>query len=105
MRVWALPESIFMRRPPVPRPTLDHGSDFVRLYDRIIVIAQEFMGPAAEDYIGRRIRITQHGSPPQEIRPDRLERLAAGIEMTAKAYMSESKVVQFRDRILALSKD
>lgn len=77
----------------------------MRLYDNIIAIAQEFMGPAAEDYIRRRIRIVQQGRAPEDIEVERLERLAVGIEMTAKVYMSERKVAQFRDRLLALGKD
>ena len=72
------------------------------LYDEIIVIAREFMGPAAEDYMRRRIRIVQQGKAPEEIAVDRLERLAVGIEMTAKVYMSDRKAAQFRERVLKL---
>jgi hypothetical protein len=73
-----------------------------RLYEDILAIAQEYMGIAAEDYIRRRIRIVQHGRDPETIATDRLDRLAAGIDMTAKGYMSEAKAAAFRDRILAL---
>ena len=73
-----------------------------RLYDDILAIAQEYMGIAAEDYIRRRIRIVQRGQDPETIEPERLERLAAGIDMTAKGYMSAAKAAAFRDRILAL---
>ena len=74
----------------------------MRLYDQILVIAREYMGIAAEDYIRRRIRIVQHGEPPETITEDRLERLVAGIDMTAKGYMSPAKVAAFRNEILAL---
>jgi hypothetical protein len=60
------------------------------------------MGLAAEDYIRRRIRIVQHGRPPEEIEPDKLDRLATGIDMTAKVYLAEAKAHAFRDDILAL---
>jgi hypothetical protein len=60
------------------------------------------MGPAAEDYIRRRIRIAQRGEAPETLGPDRLERLAAGIDMTAKVYMGPAKAAAFRDAILAL---
>ena len=60
------------------------------------------MGPAAEDYIRRRIRIVQQGAAPEAISNDKLERLAAGIDMTAKGYMSKPKVREFREQILAL---
>lgn len=73
-----------------------------RLYDQILAIARNYMGAAAEEYVRRRIRIVQRGENPETILPDRLERLAAGIDMTAKVYMSEAKVALFRDEILAL---
>ena len=74
------------------------------LYDEILAIAREYMGPAAEDYIQRRIRIVQHGQDPKLVKPDKLSRLAAGIDMTAKVYMSSSKAQRFKEQILALEK-
>lgn len=74
------------------------------LYDDILAIAREYMGVAAEDYVRRRIRIVQHGKSPETMTADRLDRLAAGIDMTAKGYMSEAKVRSFRDEILALKR-
>jgi hypothetical protein len=65
------------------------------LYREILAIAKEYMGAAAEDYIRRRIRIVQSGEDPETIGVDRLDRLAAGIEMTAKGYMSEVKARTF----------
>ncbi len=73
-----------------------------QLYDQILAIARDFMGVAAEDYICRRIRIVQRGEDPETITVDRLDRLAAGIEMTAKVYMSPRKADQFRQAILDL---
>jgi len=73
-----------------------------RLYEDILAIAREYMGVAAEEYIRRRIRIVMGGAPPETIAEDRLERLAAGIDMTAKGYMSPAKAAAFRDQILAL---
>ena len=72
------------------------------LYRDVVRIARNFMGPAAEDYIRRRIRIVQHGEAPETITADRLDRLAAGIDMTAKVYMGPLKAAAFRDEILAL---
>lgn len=72
------------------------------LYDDILAIASEYMGPAAEDYIRRRIRIVQKGEAPEKIAVDKLQRLAAGIDMTAKMYLSEKRAAAFRDEILAL---
>jgi hypothetical protein len=73
-----------------------------KLYDDILAIARDYMGPAAEDYVRRRIRIVLRGEDPETISADRLERLVAGIDMTAKGYMSESKARAFREDILAL---
>jgi len=72
------------------------------LYDDILRIARNYMGPAAEDYVRRRIRIVQHGEAPETINGDRLERLAAGIDMTAKVYMGPRKSAAFRDDVLRL---
>jgi hypothetical protein len=74
------------------------------LYDDILEIARDYMGVAAEDYIQRRIRIVQRGEAPETITSDRLDRLAAGIDMTAKVYMSEAKAEAFREAILALKR-
>lgn len=73
-----------------------------RLYDEILEVALEYMGIAAEDYIRRRIRIVSGGDKPEDIGPEKLDRLAAGIDMTAKVYMSLARAAQFRDAILAL---
>jgi hypothetical protein len=72
------------------------------LYDDILSIARNYMGPAAEDYVRRRIRIVQRGEEPEKITVDRLERLAAGIDMTAKVYMGPVRAAAFRDAILGL---
>ena len=72
------------------------------LYDDILSIARNYMGPAAEEYVRRRIRIVQRGEQPESITGDRLDRLAAGIEMTAKVYMGPAKAATFRDAVLRL---
>lgn len=72
------------------------------LYEEILAIAQEYMGPAAEEYIRRRIRIVSQGQPPEKIVAARIPRLAAGIEMTAKVYMGEARAARFRADILKL---
>lgn len=77
-------------------------SAVARLYDEILEISRTYMGVAAEEYIRRRIRIVQRGEAPETIVPERLDRLAAGIEMTARGYMSSKKAQAFRDEILAL---
>lgn len=74
------------------------------LYDELLAIARDYMGIAAEDYIRRRIRIVNRGESPETIQPERLERLAIGIDMTAKGYMSPDKAKAFREEILGLKK-
>jgi hypothetical protein len=73
------------------------------LFDDILAIAQDYIGPAAEDYIRRRIRIVQRGEPEETVAADKLDRLAAGIDMTAKDYRSPGKAAAFRDEILSLT--
>jgi hypothetical protein len=73
-----------------------------KLYEDILAIARDYMGAAAEDYVRRRIRIVLRGGDPETITVDRLDRLVAGIDMTAKGYMSEGKARAFREAILAL---
>ena len=72
------------------------------LYDAVLEIAREYMGPAAEDYIRRRIRIVMRGDEPETLVAEKLDRLAAGIEMTAKVYMSAGRAKRFCDEIKAL---
>jgi hypothetical protein len=72
------------------------------LYEQILGIARHYMGPAAEDYVRRRIRIVLGGRDPESVGFDKLERLAAGIDMTANGYMSDAKARAFRDEVLAL---
>lgn len=74
------------------------------LYEEILAVARDFMGPAAEDYVRRRIRIVQQGRDPETITDDKLERLAAGIDMTAKGYMTPARARAFRDAVLALKR-
>lgn len=74
----------------------------MRLYDQIMAIARDYMGAAAEDYIRRRIRIVQRGEDPEVIDIERLDRLVAGIDMTARGYMSQRKAEKFKESILAL---
>lgn len=74
------------------------------LYDDILAIGRDYMGPAAKDYLDRRIRIVQRGDDPESIPPEKLERLAAGIEMTAKVYMPEPRAAAFCDEIRRLGR-
>lgn len=73
------------------------------LYEQVLEVARVYMGPAAEDYIQRRIRIVQQGEDPRTVTVDKLERLAVGVEMTAKRYMSQSRAEKFRDEIRRLA--
>lgn len=73
------------------------------LYDDILTIGRDYMGPAAKDYLDRRIRIVQQGEDPERIAPDKLERLATGIQMTAKIYMSMPRSAAFCNEIRALA--
>ena len=71
------------------------------LYDDVLNIAREYMGPAAEKFMIRRctsIRIKN----PDEIKKEDIDRLAAAIQTTAKIYLNEAQVLKFKQDILAL---
>ena len=72
------------------------------LYENILEIARGYMGIAAKEYIDRRCRIVSRDTNPEDIDIEKLERLVAGIDMTAKVYMSEEKAREFSQRILYL---
>jgi len=72
------------------------------LYNDILDIARTYMGIAAEEYIERRCRVSLEITKPSDVKKDEIERLAAGIEMSAGAYMSDEKVKNFKDEILKL---
>ncbi len=72
------------------------------LFDEILGVARDYMGIAAEEYVRRRLRIVLKGNAPEMVARENLDRLAAGIGMTAKVYMSEQKAAAFKDAVLAL---
>jgi len=76
----------------------------IELYQDILNISKSYMGLAAEEYIERRCRVSLSLNSPSEIKKEHLERFAAGIEMTAGAYMKEEKAKRFKEEILALEK-
>lgn len=73
-----------------------------KLYVEILEIAKTYMGIAAQDYIERRCRIASRGANPEEFSADKLSRLVAGIEMTAKVYMTEKKAAAFAKEVADL---
>jgi hypothetical protein len=72
------------------------------LYEDLLEIARTYMGIAAKEYVDRRCRIVARDSPPEEISPEKLDRLVAGIEMTARVYMSNEKAAAFKREVDAL---
>lgn len=72
------------------------------LYQDVLAIAKSYMGRVAEEYIQRRCRVSLDISDPASLSPGDIERLAAGIDLTANAYMNEEKARKFRNEILAL---
>ena len=66
------------------------------LYEDLLEIARTYMGIAAKEYVDRRCRIVARDCAPEEISTEKLDRLVAGIEMTARVYMSNEKAAAFR---------
>jgi hypothetical protein len=52
-----------------------------RLYDQVIVIMEEYLGPAAERFIARQISFHLHKSP-DELTPDDLPKLIEWTKVT-----------------------
>jgi len=72
------------------------------IYNDVLHIAQTYMGIAAREYIDRRCRVSLEIANPNDMKKEDIERLAAGVEMSAGAYMGEEKVKKFKEEILKL---
>ena len=74
----------------------------LELYQDILTIAKTYMGLAAKEYIARRCRVSLEKGDPADIQVEDVDRLAAGIELTAGAYLTEEKARRFKKEILDL---
>jgi len=74
----------------------------IELYQDVLAVAKTYMGFAAEEYIERRCRVSTDLKTAADLKREHIERLAAGIEMTAGAYMGEEKVKKFKEEIIKL---
>jgi antitoxin component HigA of HigAB toxin-antitoxin module len=72
------------------------------LYEKVVAIATDYMGIAAEDYIKRRCSVSCGVKAPADLTLDHIQRLAESIGMTAEVYMSAEKVQEFKDEVLKL---
>jgi len=71
------------------------------LYDEVLNIAKEYMGPAAENFMSRRIRSIRVNEP-GDLKKEDLYNLATAVQATGKIYLSETQVIKFKQDILAL---
>ena len=72
------------------------------LYDDVLQIAKEYTGIAAEEYISRRCK-SLGLLDARQLRQEHIDRIVAGIDVTAGAYMDEKRVEAFKEEILKLS--
>ncbi len=72
------------------------------VYQDALEIARKYMGIAAEEYFQRRCRIAARGAAPEQVTVDHLDRIVAGVKMTAKVYMSDEKAAAFMHDLAAL---
>jgi hypothetical protein len=77
----------------------------MELYDHVVTIAKSYLGPAAEEYIERRCRVSLKVTSPEEFKKEHLQQLAEAVELTVTVYLSEEKSRQFKKDILALEND
>ena len=72
------------------------------IYQDVLAIAKTYMGLAAKEYIGRRCRVSLEKNDPADLQFEDIDRLAAGIELTAGAYLTEEKARRFKEDVLEL---
>lgn len=72
------------------------------LYDDVIEVAKNYMGPAAEKFIAKRYKVIIGGDNVRDLKKEDIPRLAAAIGMTAAAYISDEKAKQFEQEVMKL---
>lgn len=72
------------------------------LYDDVIKVAKEYMGPAAEGFIAKRYKVIIGGDDAQDMKKEDIPKLAAAIGIIAETYISEEKAKQFARDVLKL---
>lgn len=74
------------------------------LYDEVIKVAKDYMGLAAEEFIGRQYKVNIGGGDPKDIKNEDIRGIAEAIGITAGAYIVYEKVQLFKAEILNLEK-
>lgn len=74
------------------------------LYDEVIAITQEYLGPAAERFVTRQIE-THLGKKPSELTPDDIAKLTDWIKVAIALLTEDGKMVQdYTASLMALAK-
>ena len=75
-----------------------------QLYDQVVEVTQDFLGPASEQFITRQIK-SHLNKEPQELREQDLEELAKWIKVAVALLTEDGKMVEgYTSSIMALSK-
>jgi len=72
------------------------------LYEDVIVVAEQYMGPAAEQFIARRYKVIIGPDDPRLLVAADIVRLAEAIGIAGAAYMTDPKAAAFKKEVLAL---
>ena len=74
------------------------------LYEQVVDVTMEYLGPAAERFITRQIK-THIGKEPEDLTEDDLEKLVDWIKLAIALLTEDSKMVDdFSKSLLQLSK-
>jgi len=78
--------------------------DRTKLYHEVVALTQSYLGPAAERFITRQIKMHLHKDP-DELSPKDLAKLADWIKVAIALLTEDSKIVQsYTNSLLKLAK-
>lgn len=70
------------------------------VYDQVLVISKQYLGPAAEKFIQRQCKLIK--AEPAALAVNHLEQLAWSSKNAAGLYMDESKAAELAQKIMSL---
>ncbi|HVW23089.1 MAG TPA: hypothetical protein VHB51_01205 [Candidatus Saccharimonadales bacterium] len=74
------------------------------LYNKVVEITQDFLGPASEQFITRQIK-AHLNKDPEDLRPKDLEELSRWIKISIALLTEDGKMVEsYASSIMALAK-
>ena len=72
------------------------------LYDQVLKVASQYLGPAAEKFVQRQIKSHLNLTSPQALSAQNLPDLARWCEISGALVMDKEKAAEFRSRVQAI---